>query len=139
MRKKSGTDCHLDISNFTHRIFFTKWPSFYNVYHTFNPKWKGSTRMLDVRNTMSAMQRQERRWLNKFFMDLKTVTMNCMMINKHCEGSCELLRSKTLEYRTGRKRFFFQASSGIRMDQNKGFLPVLYSMVFDVDQFCHYI
>ena len=40
---------------------------------------------------------------------------------------------KTLEYRTGRKRFvyiFFQASSGIRMEQNKGFLPVLYSKVF---------
>ena len=41
------------------------------------------------------------------------------------------VNAKTLEYRTGRKRFvyiFFQASSGIRMDQNKGFLPVLYSM-----------
>ena len=25
---------------------------------------------------------------------------------------------------------FFQAISGIRMDQNKGFLPVLYSKVF---------
>ena len=36
---------------------------------------------------------------------------------------------KILEYKmNGRKRFvyiFFQASSGIRMDQNKGFLPVL--------------
>ena len=27
--------------------------------------------MLDVRNTMSAMQRHERRWLNKFFIDLR--------------------------------------------------------------------
>ena len=47
-----------------------------------------------------------------------------------------VLYPKTLEYRTGRKRFvyiFFQASSGIRMDQNKGFLPVLYSKVFDTN------
>ncbi len=44
-------------------------------------------------------------------------------------------RPKTLEYRTGRNplfTLFFQASSGIRMDQNKGFLPVLYSTVFGI-------
>ena len=43
-------------------------------------------------------------------------------------------RAKTLDYRTGRNplfTLFFQASSGIRMDQNKGFLPVLYSRVFE--------
>ena len=28
---------------------------------------------------------------------------------------------------------FFQASSGIRMDQNKGILPILNSKVFEVD------
>ena len=40
---------------------------------------------------------------------------------------------KTLEYRTGRSSLvyiFFQASSGILMDQHKGLLPVLYSTVF---------
>ena len=31
---------------------------------------------------------------------------------------------------------FFQASSGILMDQNKGFLPVLYSKVFEAGT-CH--
>ena len=47
----------------------------------------------------------------------------------------EVTYPKTLEYRTGRNplfTLFFQASSGIRMDQNKGFLPVLYSRVFDL-------
>ena len=43
----------------------------------------------------------------------------------------QLCYPKTLEYRTG---FFFQVSSGIRMDQNKGLLSVLYSKVFDTDR-----
>ena len=49
--------------------------------------------------------------------------------------SKEYFHPKKLEYKEcDRKRFvyiFSQASSGIRMDQNKGFLPVLYSKVFE--------
>ena len=35
------------------------------------PKWKGSTRRLERRKKISAMQRQERSWLNRLNIDLK--------------------------------------------------------------------
>ena len=46
-----------------------------------------------------------------------------------------MVKPKTLEYRTGRKWFvyiFFQASSGIRIDQNKGLLPEFFFNVSEI-------